>query len=69
VDAQLLDEVECIDKVVGIGNQSTQMRRGEAPDNYVDPATLSRLHRQNLKAAFSQVRTSQQALLNRFHIA
>ena len=46
-----------------------QMRRGEPPNNYVDPADLSRLHRQNLKAAFTQVRTSQQALLNRFHLA
>ena len=64
----LIDALDFIEQL-RIDNQSAQMRRGEAPDNYVDPATLSRLHRQNLKAAFSQVRTSQQALLNRFHIA
>lgn len=64
----LIDALDFIEQL-RLADQSEQMRRGEAPDNHVDPADLSRLHRQNLKAAFSQVRTSQQALLNRFHIA
>ncbi|MEJ2602459.1 MAG: DUF294 nucleotidyltransferase-like domain-containing protein [Gammaproteobacteria bacterium] len=50
-------------------HQSRQMARGEEPDNYLSPAELSPLARQNLKAAFSQIRTSQAALLNRFHLA
>lgn len=64
----LIDALDFIEQL-RLADQSEQMRRGEAPDNYVAPADLSRLHRQNLKAAFSQVRTSQQALLNRFHLA
>jgi len=39
------------------------------PDNHLSPDELSSLVRQNLKSAFSQVSTSQAALLNRFHLA
>jgi len=64
----LTDALDFIEQL-RLAHQNEQMRRGEKPDNHVDPTNLSRLHRQNLKAAFTQVRTSQQALLNRFHIA
>jgi signal-transduction protein with cAMP-binding, CBS, and nucleotidyltransferase domain len=45
------------------------MNAGGKPDNHLSPSELSPLARQNLKAAFSQIRTSQAALLNRFHLA
>lgn len=63
----LIDALDFIEQL-RIQNQSEQMHRGEKPNNYLAPQAISRLHRQNLKAAFSQVRTSQASLLNRFHI-
>lgn len=66
--ASLADALEFMERT-RIEHQYRQMRRGEPPDNHVPPAALSPLARQNLKAAFRQVRTSQAALLNRFHLA
>ncbi|HZX24172.1 MAG TPA: DUF294 nucleotidyltransferase-like domain-containing protein [Woeseiaceae bacterium] len=64
----LIDALDLIENL-RLEHQSRQMSRGEAPDNYLSPSELSPLARQNLKAAFSQIRTSQAALLNRFHLA
>jgi len=64
----LVDALDFIEQL-RLEHQSRQMHAGLPPDNYLRPEELSRLVRQNLKAAFAQVRTSQQALLNRFHLA
>ena len=67
-DAQnLIDALDFIEKL-RLEHQSRQLRSGEKPDNHLAPTELSPLVRQNLKAAFSQVRISQMALQNRFHI-
>ena len=64
----LIDALDFIEKL-RIEHQSRQLRAGLAPDNHLAPKELSPLVRQNLKSAFAQVRVSQQALLNRFHLA
>jgi CBS domain-containing protein len=63
--------IDALDFIEGIRleHQHRRIGRGEAPDNFVAPSDLSPLVRQNLKAAFRQIRTSQAALLNRFHLA
>ncbi|MDJ0917659.1 MAG: DUF294 nucleotidyltransferase-like domain-containing protein [Woeseiaceae bacterium] len=67
-DAQnLIDALDFIEQL-RLEHQSRQMHAGKKPDNHLAPAELSPLVRQNLKAAFTQVRVSQQALKNRFHI-
>ncbi len=66
--ANLIDALDFIEKL-RIEHQSRQLQAGEEPDNYLSPKELSPLVRQNLKSAFSQVRVSQSALLNRFHLA
>jgi len=66
--ANLIDALDFIEKL-RIEHQSRQMQAGEKPDNHLSPKELSPLVRQNLKAAFAQVRVSQAALLNRFHLA
>jgi CBS domain-containing protein len=68
-----LDAISLIDALDFIENlrlehQSRQMESGQPPDNRLAPSDLSPLMRQNLKAAFSQIRTSQLALLNRYHL-
>ena len=66
--ASLSDALDFIEQL-RIEHQSQQLRAGEPPDNHLAPDRLSPLVRQNLKSAFSQIRVSQAALLNRFHIA
>ena len=66
--ANLIDALDFIEKL-RIEHQSRQLQAGKKPDNYLSPGELSPLVRQNLKSAFSQVRVSQSALLNRFHLA
>jgi CBS domain-containing protein len=66
--ANLIDALDFIEKL-RIEHQSRQLKAGKEPDNHLAPEELSSLIRQNLKAAFSQVRVSQAALLNRFHLA
>ena len=66
--ANLIDALDFIEKL-RIEHQSRQLQAGEKPDNHLAPNELSQLVRQNLKSAFSQVRVSQSALLNRFHLA
>ncbi|MGB5336859.1 MAG: DUF294 nucleotidyltransferase-like domain-containing protein, partial [Woeseiaceae bacterium] len=66
--ASLADALDFIEQL-RIDHQSQQLRAGERPDNHLSPDSLSPLARQNLKSAFAQIRTSQAALLNRFHLA
>ena len=66
--ANLLDALDFIE-TLRLEHQSRQMHAGQDPDNHLSPAELSPLVRQNLKAAFAQIRVSQSALLNRFHVA
>jgi len=66
--ANLIDALDFIEKL-RIEHQSRQLQAGKKPDNHLAPDELSPLVRQNLKSAFSQVRVSQSALLNRFHLA
>ena len=65
--ANLIDALDFIEKL-RLEHQSRQLKHGHKPDNHLAPEELSPLVRQNLKAAFSQVRVSQSALLNRFHV-
>ena len=66
--ANLIDALDFIEKL-RIEHQSRQLQAGKKPDNHLSPGELSPLVRQNLRSAFSQVRVSQSALLNRFHMA
>ncbi len=66
--ASLTDALDFLEHL-RLEHQGRQLRAGESPDNFIAPSHLSPLVRQNLKSAFSQVRTSQAALLNRFHLA
>ncbi len=66
--ANLIDALDFIEKL-RIEHQCRQLQSGSKPDNHLAPDELSPLVRQNLKSAFAQVRVSQSALLNRFHLA
>ncbi len=66
--SNLIDALDFVEKL-RVEHQGRQLSAGQNPDNYIAPADLSPLVRQNLKAAFSQIRVSQSALLNRFHLA
>ena len=66
--ASLIDALDFIEKL-RVEHQNRQLHAGKKPDNHLSPGELSPLVRQNLKSAFSQVSTSQAALLNRFHLA
>ena len=69
IDASnLTDALDFIEQL-RIEHQSRQLQAGKEADNHLAPRELSPLVRQNLKSAFSQVRVSQAALLNRFHLA
>jgi CBS domain-containing protein len=61
----LIDALDFIDGL-RLEHQARQLRRGIEADNYLPPTEVSHLTRQNLKAAFSQIRVSQAALRNRF---
>ncbi len=47
-------------------HQARQIKRGEKPDNYVQPEELSALERSHLKDAFSLISTMQSALGQRY---
>ncbi|MEM6729003.1 MAG: DUF294 nucleotidyltransferase-like domain-containing protein, partial [Pseudomonadota bacterium] len=47
-------------------HQAQQITRGEAPDNFLDPATFSELERNHLRDAFLVVKTMQSALSSLF---
>jgi CBS domain-containing protein len=57
----LADAYEFISRL-RLEHQGEQLKRGEAPDNYLDPGELSALRRDQLKEAFGLVRRSQKAL-------
>ncbi len=64
----LVDALDFIEQL-RLEHQSRLLKAGEPPDNHLAPHELSPLVRQNLKAAFGQIRVSQAAMLNRFHLA
>ncbi len=66
--ANLIDALDFLEKQ-RIEHQNRQLQAGSEPDNHLSPDELSPLARQNLKSAFAQIRVSQAALLNRFHLA
>ncbi|MBK8745193.1 putative nucleotidyltransferase substrate binding domain-containing protein [Propionivibrio sp.] len=47
-------------------HQAEQIRRGQAPDNYLSPAALTSLERSNLKEAFAVVERMQKILSQRY---
>jgi len=49
-------------------HHAEQLKRGEACDNFIDPSSLSRAERHQLKDAFALVRRMQDALGNRYQI-
>jgi CBS domain-containing protein len=57
----LIDALEFL-SLVRLKHQSAQIRRGDAPDNFLSPDELSRIERQHLRDAFVIVRTMQSAL-------
>lgn len=61
------DLLDVWDTVSGLRlvHQARQVRRGERPDNHVDPGTLSRLERERLRDALVAVRDIQSALAAR----
>ena len=58
--ADLLDAYDMIAET-RLRHQAAQVRRGEKPDNFMDPSTLSELERNHLKDAFGVIRTMQSA--------
>ena len=60
----LLDVWETV-SMIRLEHQARQVRRGEVPDNHVDPGALSRLERERLRDALLAVRDIQSALGNR----
>ncbi len=64
--ANLLDAFEFISDL-RVEHQAEQISRGEAPDNYLSPRSLSRLQRTHLKDAFKVVQTMQEFLSQRYH--
>lgn len=57
----LIDALEFV-SIVRLRHQSEQIRRGEAPDNFISLQELSRIERQHLRQAFIIVRTMQSSL-------
>ncbi|MEM6595330.1 MAG: putative nucleotidyltransferase substrate binding domain-containing protein [Pseudomonadota bacterium] len=57
----LLDAYDFISET-RLEHQAAQIARGEAPDNFLDPATFSELERNHLRDAFLVVKTMQSAL-------
>ena len=58
--ADLLDAYDLI-ATMRLEHQAAQVRAGEAPDNYLSPATLSDFERSHLRDAFVVVKTMQSA--------
>jgi CBS domain-containing protein len=50
-------------------HQVDQLRRGEAPDNLIDPSGLAPLTRTSLKQAFRAVARIQRAVAQRLELA
>ena len=64
--ANLLDAFEFISRL-RLEHQAARIQAGEAPDNYMSPAQLSKLEREHLKDAFKVVQTMQATLELRYH--
>ncbi len=61
-DAETLRDAFDLFAELRIGHQVQQLRTGQTPDNYIDPATLSRLTRAHLKEAFRAVASIQKQI-------
>jgi CBS domain-containing protein len=61
----LSDALEFI-SFLRIEHQARQIRKGDAPDNFMSPHDLSQFERSHLKNAFSVVRTMQNVLSQRY---
>src|SRR5690606_24745174 len=49
-------------------HQVEQVRSGKAPDNRVDPSTLSQFEKRHLKSAFGVIRFAQTAIAQRYPV-
>jgi CBS domain-containing protein len=58
-DAQTLQDAFELIAELRLAHQVAQLRAGEAPDDHIDPSTLSRLTRAHLKEAFRAVASIQ----------
>jgi CBS domain-containing protein len=58
-DAQTLQDAFDLIAELRLGHQARQLESGQEPDDYIDPATLSRLTRSHLKEAFRAVASIQ----------
>ncbi len=63
----LLDAYEFI-SITRLEHQVKQIRRGDAPDNYLKPEELSNFERSHLRDAFSVIKTIQSAMANSYSI-
>ena len=61
-DAESLKDAFLLVNELRIAHQAAQLRRGKAPDNVIDPASLSPLERDYLKDAFSVIRGGLESL-------
>lgn len=59
--ANLLDAYQFLG-MLRIQHQARQIQRGDKPDNYLSPKTLSRLEREHLKDAFKIIQSMQNSL-------
>lgn len=51
---------------IRLRHQSAQIRRGQVPDNHIDPATLSALERAQLKTVFALIGRQQAVMAQRY---
>ncbi len=49
-----------------IQHQAAQIKRGQSPNNYLPPDTLSELQRRHLKDAFGVIQTMQETMESRY---
>jgi CBS domain-containing protein len=61
-DAESLKDAFLLVNELRIAHQAAQLRRAKAPDNVIDPASLSPLERDYLKDAFSVIRGGLESL-------
>ena len=61
-DAESLKDAFLLVNELRIAHQAAQLRRGKAPDNVIDPASLSPLERDYLKDAFAVIRGGLESL-------
>lgn len=64
------DLVDAFDflNVIGLRNQAVQMRAGQKPTYHIDPTTLGKMDRENLRDAFQIIKSMQNALGNKFPV-